>query len=543
MSTAADAQPVSPAVRPGLVMFGVFLAMFLASLNQTMVSTAMPSIIATMGGLALYSWVFTAYMLTSTVAVPILGKLSDQFGRRPIFVFGIVTFLVGALLAGFARTMPELVAVRAIQGVGAGAIIPIAFAIVGDLYPPAERGKVQGYIGAAFGVSSLIGPFAGGWITDHWGWRWAFWANVPVGLFALAWVLATLAPPARALATPRVDWAGATLLVAALTPLLLVASLGGKYLAWTGAPVLGLVACGLAFTAFFFRAERRAAEPIVPFALFANRTFTVTAVASAFSGVLLFGETMFLPLYAQGVLGMSPTHAGLLLTPLMLGLVAGSTLSGQLASRRGRTRGLAVGGLAIALVGASGLAAAAALGLGAIAVALIVTVLGGGLGATFPAFLLAVQSSVPRSQLGSVTALVQFFRSIGGTFGVAALGAALTLHVDAGLAARLPDLAAAARPDPQVLFAPGGVGDLAPGMVEAARAALAESLTRVYAYGAVVAVAAFVAALWLDDRPLHAAPMPAAQQAGELLAAEELLVPGMLRPEDEPDLLGDEAES
>lgn len=541
--TLAPAPPTAPAVRPGLVMFGVFLALFLASLNQTMVSTALPSIVATMGGIALYSWVFTAYMLTSTVAVPILGKLSDQFGRRPIFVFGIVTFLLGSLLAGFARTMPELIAVRALQGLGAGAIIPIAFAIVGDLYPPEERGRMQGFIGGAFGVSSLIGPLAGGWLTDHWGWRWAFWANLPVGLFALAVVLATLPSRARGGAAPRVDWAGGFLLVSALTPLLLWASLGGKYLAWTGAASLGLLAGGLGFTALFVWAERRAAEPIVPFALFENPVFATIAVASAFSGVLLFGETMFLPLYAQGVLGMSPTYAGLLLTPLMLGIVTGSSVSGELASRLGRYRALAVGGLAVATIAAIALAIAAALHAGALAVALIVALLGAGLGTTFPVFLLAVQNAASRSQLGSVTALVQFFRSIGGTFGVAALGAALTLHVDAGLAARLPDLAAAARPDPQALLAPGAAAGLAPSLLAAVHAALAESLSSVYAYCAVISVGAFLAVLRLEDRPLHTGPMPVAQRAGELLAAEEGTVAGMLRPEDEPDLLARRPES
>ena len=538
MSAAAEAPP-APAVRPALVMSGVFMAMFLASLNQTMVSTATPSIVATMGGLALYSWVFTAYMLTSTVAVPILGKLSDQFGRRPIFVFGIVTFILGALLAGFARTMPELIATRGLQGLGAGAIFPIAFAIVGDLYPPAERGRVQGLIGAAFGVSSLIGPLAGGWISDHWGWRWAFWANVPVGLVALAVVLVTLHAPVRAATRPAVDWAGAFFLVAALTPILAVASLGGKYLAWTGLPALGLLALGALATALFVRAERRAAEPILPFDLFGNRIFAVAATASAFAGVLLFGETMFLPLYAQGVLGMSPTAAGLLLTPLMLGMVTGSTLSGELVSRLGRYRTIAVAGHLVAALAAIGLAAGAWLHMGAIAIAVCATFLGAGLGSTFPVFLIAVQNAVPRNQLGQVTALVQFFRSIGGTFGVAALGAALTLHVDAGLAARLPGLAAAAMPDPQVLLSPGGATGLAPGVRDAVHGALAEALALVYAYGALVGIAGLVAALRLEDRPLQgAAPMPAAQRAGELLAAEELMVPGMLRPEDEPDLLG-----
>jgi EmrB/QacA subfamily drug resistance transporter len=487
------------AARPTLVMSGVFLAVFLASLNQTTVTTAMPSIVATMGGLDLYAWVFTAFMLTSTVSVPILGKLSDIHGRRVVFLFGIALFIGSCLVAGFARTMPELIAVRAVQGLGAGAIFPVAFAIVGDLYPPHERARIQGLIGAAFGASSLLGPVVGGWLTEHMGWRWSFWANVPVGLVALAVVAATLPGAPREGTRPPLDWAGAALLVGALTPLLLLASLGGKHLPWTSPAALGLAGLGCLLGAWFWRVERRAVAPIVPPGLFRQPVMAVVAAASVFTGVLLFSDTMFLPLFAQGVLGLSPTRAGLVLTPFMLGMVSGSTASGHLASSGVRTRLLAAGGLGLATLATAGLLGVTLAGLGAGWVAGVAFGIGLGLGSTFPVFLLAAQNAAPPGQLGSVTALVQFFRSIGGTFGVALLGAALGWHLDAGLVAGLPDMAPAQRPEPQALLTPAGLAGLAPGLVAAVRGALQQALAWVFSYGIVVALVGWAIAARLPE--------------------------------------------
>lgn len=473
----------APPVRPAVVMSGVFLAIFLASLNQTSVTTAMPSIIATMGTLDLYAWVFTAFMLTSTVSVPILGKLSDLHGRRVVFLFGIGTFVASCLAAGFARTMAELVAIRALQGLGAGAIFPVAFAIVADLYPPHERARVQGLIGAAFGASSLLGPLVGGSLTEWLGWRWSFWANVPVGLLAFGVVAATLPPHRREPEPVRLDWAGAVLLIGAVSPLLLLASLGGKSFAWVGPESVALAAAGLGFGAWFWRVEGRVGEPLVPPALFRHPVMAVVGGASILTGLLLFSDTMFLPLLAQGVLGLGPTQAGLLVTPFMLGMVTGSATSGQLASAGTPARQLAAGGLGLATLGTAGLCAATLLGMGPLTIGALAFAKGLGIGSTFPIFLLAAQNSVPPRQLGSVTALVQFCRSIGGTFGVAVLGAALGWHLDAALADRLPDLAASARPQAQALLTPEGVAGLEPAVREAVRASLQGSLGWIFAYG------------------------------------------------------------
>ncbi|MEB3197443.1 MAG: MFS transporter [Candidatus Sericytochromatia bacterium] len=472
---------------PHLAMVGVFLALFLASVNQTMVSTALPSIVADLGGMALYSWVFTAYMLTSTVSVPILGKLSDLYGRRGLFLAGIATFVASSLAAGFAHGMPELIALRACQGLGAGAIFPLAFAIVGDLYPPHERGRIQGLIGAAFGASSLIGPLAGGWLTESFGWAWSFWFSVPVGLLAFVAVALTL-PASRPVPGPiRLDWLGALLLVTALTPLLLLASLGGSQLPWNSPLSVALAIGGLAATMAFWKTEQRAAEPIIPPALFANPVMRSIAGASVMSGIVLFGDTMFLPLLAQGLLALQPTHAGLLLTPFMLGMVGGSSTSGHWASRWHRHRPLALGGLLLATGAALGLLACTWQASGAAAIATAVFALGLGLGATFPVFLLAAQSAVPPSQLGSATALVQFFRSIGGTFGVAVLGALLVHQFDAGLAAQGAALGVGGRPDARAILTPAGLAGLPPDALAAIQASLRTALAMVFAAGVLVA--------------------------------------------------------
>lgn len=490
-------------VPPHVVMGGVFLALFLASLNQTMVSTALPSIVAEMGSLELYSWVFTAYMLTSTIAVPILGKISDLYGRRQIFLWGIAAFVMGSWLAGLAQTMSQLVALRALQGLGAGAIFPMAFATVGDLYPPQERGRIQGLIGVAFAASSLIGPLAGGWLTDWLGWKWAFWSNVPVGLLAWGYVAATLPPGPVVHQTVRVDVWGAVCLSACLTPLLLWVSLGGKQLAWFGPVGLALITVSALAGWFFVQIERRASEPIIDFKLFENHTFSVVAMASVLSGIVLFGDTMFLPLLAQGLLGLSPTSAGALLTPFMLGMVSGSTLSGHLSARWHQSHPLAVGGLALATVGATGLLMTAMLTPHALWTGLTVALVGVGLGATFPIFLLMAQNAVPPSQLGSATSLVQFFRSVGGTVGVALLGALLAAQFETHLLAQLP-AGGGSVPSVRDFLSPGGMAGLPPAIALAVTESLRYALGWVFALSACSAASAW----WISRRLARPEPSP-----------------------------------
>lgn len=519
---------------PMVVMAGVMLALFLAGLNQMMVATASPGIVAALGGLELYSWVFASYMLTSTVLVPIYGKLSDLYGRRPIFLLGISLFLVGAFASGFAQTMPQLIALRGLQGLGAGAIFPIAFAIVGDLFAPAERGRVQGLIGAAFGVASLLGPLAGGWITDHVSWRWVFWVNVPVGIVSLAVAAYTLPRKQRVHGPVVIDYAGAALLVGAITPLMLLATMGGHVFAWGSPTALGLGAATLVCGAAFLWVEARAAEPIVPLSLFRNDVFSVSVAASFLVGVLMFGNSMFLPLFLQGVAGASATTAGLVMTPLMLSTVVSSTLAGQISSRTGRYRLLTLGGVGLMALGTfllSLLAQSSPIW----HVTAAAVVMGLGLGVTFPIFLLAVQNAAPPAQMGVVTSLIQFFRSIGGALGVAVLGAALTHHTFTQMSSRFPGMRV---PEPQMLLTPGGAASLAPETLAAMREALAHALHLVFSYGFGVALLAVAVTWFLRELPLRSAPhAPSAAELGQELAADALVVPGTLRPEDEPDLI------
>ncbi len=401
-----------PKSRKLLVMLGVMLALFLAALDQTIVATALPRIVQEFHGLEHLSWVIAAYLLASTVVVPIYGKLSDIYGRKPFILSAIVLFLVGSVLAGISQNMLQLVLSRAIQGLGGGAIFANAFAVVGDLYPPAERGRWQGLLGAVFGISSIIGPTLGGWLTDHASWRWNFFINIPVGIVAFAGIV-TLLPhidPSRK--AKRIDYWGALLLTISLVALLLA-------LIWGGA-LLGVV--------FFVLVERRAEDPVLPLTLFSNPIFSVSIAALFFVGIGMFGAIVFIPLYAQLVLGVDATHSGTIMTPLTLAFVAASVFSGQLTSRTGRYKAIAVAGLVVATAALFLMSRmSASTSPGSLILRMIAT--GLGIGATLPVFTLAVQNAFEHSKLGIATASTQLFRSIGATVGTAVLGSVLNARL------------------------------------------------------------------------------------------------------------------
>ncbi|TMB90939.1 MAG: MFS transporter, partial [Chloroflexi bacterium] len=339
-----------------LTMTGVLLVMLLASLDQTIVGTAMPHIISDLQGFNRYTWVTTAYLLTSTVMVPIYGKLSDLFGRKPIFLVGVVLFLVGSAASGASQTMNQLIAFRAFQGLGAAALMPIALAVIGDLFTPRERGRWQGLTGAVFGLSSVLGPTAGGWITDNTSWRWVFYVNLPIGIIALL-VLIFLMPSLRSKNTgkPSIDYIGAALLIAGTVPLLLGFTLAGSQYDWLSWQILSLFAGSIVFVTLFIlfeaRLERRNEQPIINPSLFKNGIFSVSVIITMITSMGMFGSILFLPLYAQGVLGISATNSGLILTPLMGGLIFSSVVSGQLVSRFGKYKWLAFVGMAITIGG------------------------------------------------------------------------------------------------------------------------------------------------------------------------------------------------
>ena len=420
------------------ILVGVMSGMLLSALDQSIVGTALPRIVSDLGGLDHLTWVVTAYLLTSTAVTPLWGKISDLYGRRIIFQIAIVVFLVGSALCGLAQNMPELIAFRALQGVGGGGLMAIALTIIGDIIPPRERGKYQGYFAAVFGVSSVAGPLLGGFFTDGPGWRWIFYINLPVGAAAL--VITSIAlklPTVRREA--RIDYAGAAVIVAAVSSLLLYLNWAGDARGWTAPLSVGLVAASLALTALFILVESRAAEPIIPLRLFRNAIFRIGNVYTFMSGVAMFGAIIFLPLYLQGVKGMSPTRSGLAMLPVVTGLFVTSIASGRLISRTGRYKIYPILGSSILIV--------ALLLLGTIAVAtpywqvaIYAGVFGLGLGLTLQTVVVAVQNSVDIRDMGVATSSATFFRSLGGAIGAATFGAVLGIRLDAHLADRLgPD--------------------------------------------------------------------------------------------------------
>lgn len=412
------------------ILGGVILAMLLSSLDQTIVSTAMPTIVQELHGMEHISWVFTAYMLGSTVTVPIYGKLSDIFGRRNLYLIGIGIFLLGSILCGLAADMTQLILFRGLQGIGGGAMMVNSFAIIGDVFPPAERGKYQGMIGGVFGLSSVAGPLLGGWITDNTTWRWVFYVNVPLGLIAIA-VLATALPKIVGHARDkRIDWWGGLLILTALVPLLLSMVWGGSVYAWSSWQIIGsLILCFVSLF-LFIRIEKQTTNPILSLELFNNKVFLVSVCALFLTAMGMFGAILYVPIFSQGVIGGSATHAGLILTPLMIALVIASALSGQIISRTGKYKILAIAGTAI-IVFALFFFSTIDKNTTNIQLIIRMIILGIGLGSTMPIFTLAVQSAFPKQRLGEVTAGTQLFRSVGGTVGTAVLGGIMNSRLTA----------------------------------------------------------------------------------------------------------------
>jgi EmrB/QacA subfamily drug resistance transporter len=442
----------------GAVMVGVFLG----ALDQTVVGTALPKIITDLGGNGLYTWAFTAYLLTSTISGPLYGKISDLFGRRPVFLFGIGVFMVGSVLAGLSQEMWQLVAARGIQGLGAGALFPIAMAVLADIFAPSERGRYQGLFGAVFGLSSLLGPAIGGLITDTIGWPFVFFINIPVGLVVLVTVRRYLPAYHPGGERPRIDYLGAGLFTAALVPILV--GLTNKAGAdWTDPSVGGLIVLGAVVLALFALVEARAAEPIVPLSLFRNRSFTVSVLSVFLAAFGFFAAVVFLPRWFQVVAGSSATVSGYQMLPLLGGLIVSAVASGQLVARSGRYRVLLFGGLVVTAAGLGMLTQLRADTPLPVLWAWML-VLGIGIGPMFSVFPQVVQNSVPVRQIGAATSNLTFFQSVGGTVGLAITGTVFATT----LTREIPSSLGAAGVPPEVggaLAASGsgsltGVGDL-----------------------------------------------------------------------------------
>ena len=429
------------APRLGLVFAALMLALSLAALDQTIVATALPTIVGDLGGLNHYSWVVTAYLLTETVATPLWGKLGDLYGRKPLYQLAIVTFLLGSVLCGLSGNMGQLILFRAIQGAGAGGIIVGSQAIVGDLVSPRERGKYQGYFGAVFAVTSVAGPLLGGFIVDNWSWRWVFYVNVPLGIVALTVVSLVLRVPAGRV-SHRIDYLGAALLTAGAGCLVLLTTWGGTEYEWGSAIIIGLAVAGIVLLALFILVERSAVEPIVPLYLFRQQVFAVSCAIGFIVGFAMFGAITFLPQYQQLVRGLSPTESGLQMLPMMAGILITSIGSGQLISRYGRYKPYPIVGTAVMTVGLL-LLSRLEVTTSTVVVGASMFVFGAGLGLVMQVLVLAIQNSVEPRDLGAATSSATFSRSIGGSFGVALFGAvftaALTRNLDRLLPGTTPD--------------------------------------------------------------------------------------------------------
>jgi len=450
-----------------LALAGVMLCILVAALDQTIVGTALPRIVAELNGFDRYSWVVTSYLLTATCVIPIAGKLSDQFGRKPILIFGLIVFVLGSALCGRSATMDELIIFRGVQGIGAGALQSGAFASIGDLFTPQERGRWQGVIAATFGLASVFGPSLGGWITDNPGWRWVFYVNLPVGAVALITLLIGFPATGSRRGGRRIDWFGVATIIAGIVPLLVALTWAGSAYPWGSPQVIIALALSLVMFAVFALVESRVADPLLPLDLFRNQIFTAAFLASFFVGPLLLGLGVYLPLFVQGVLKQSATSSGAVITPLTLAVVVTNILGGQYISRTGHYQRIALIGLVVCTVGVALL-----LGMGATTdnATLVrnMIIIGLGLGFVLPVYTVAVQNALPYNRLGVVTSSVQFSRSIGSTIGISVLGAivanvfatsfatAQTPELKRGLAAAAAAAAhkQAIQIDPQVLVSP-----------------------------------------------------------------------------------------
>ncbi|WP_217914414.1 MFS transporter [Miltoncostaea marina] len=483
-----------PRVR--LIFGALIMVLLLASLDQTIVSTALPTIVGEMGGYEHLSWVVTAYLLASTVAGPLYGKLGDLYGRKVVLQAAIAIFLVGSVLCGVAQNMPELIAFRAVQGLGGGGLMVTTMAVVGDILSPRERGRYQGYLGAVFGVSTVVGPLAGGFFVDHLSWRWIFYVNLPIGGAALAVIAVAFRARSRQV-HHRIDYLGASVLTGALSAIVLATSLGGTTLAWDSPQIIGMIAAGAVLTALFPFVEMRASEPILPMALFRNHVVATTSAIGFIVGLALFGSVTYLPLYLQVVRGHTPTESGLLMTPMMAGVLATSIGSGTIISRIGRYKPFPIAGTALMTAGCA-ILAGIAVDTPAWRTALGMLVLGLGLGMVMQVLVLAAQNAVDYRLLGVATSGSALARMVGGSIGVAAFGAIFANRLAGELAGRLPPGASVpADADPAAIHR------LPDAVREPYVTAFADALAPIFLAAAVIAALAFALTWTLRELPLR----------------------------------------
>ncbi len=504
---APDPEKPGPATehtsREVLVSIGaLLLGLLIAALDQTIVSTALPTIVSDLGGMAHLSWVVTAYMLAATAATPLWGKLGDQYGRKRLFQYAIVLFLIGSALCGLAQDMPQLIGFRALQGLGGGGLIVLSMAIVGDIVPPRERGKYQGLFGGVFGATSVLGPLLGGLFVDNLSWRWVFYINLPIGLVALVVIAAVLHIPKRS-AKHTIDYLGTFLIACVATCLVLVASLGATW-GWGSARIIGVAVLGAVLLAVFLLVERKAVEPVLPLGLFRIRTFTLCSVISFVVGFAMFGAMVYLPTFLQVVQGVSPTMSGVHMLPMVIGMLISSTVSGQIVSRTGRWKVFPIAGTGVTAIGLLLLHQLHRTS-STWEMSIYFFVFGAGLGLVMQVLVLVVQNSVSYADLGVATSGATFFRSIGASFGVAIFGTVFTNQLDDKLATALAGVTLPAGASVAQLEAdPRAIKALPSGLQPQVLDAYATAITDVFLYAVPVVLVAFVIAWFLKEDKLRA---------------------------------------
>ncbi|WP_226343754.1 MDR family MFS transporter [Agilicoccus flavus] len=501
------------------VFIGLMLGMFVASVSQTIVSPAMPRIVAELGGMEHYSWIATAAMLVSAVSVPIVGKLSDLYGRRPFYLAGLLVFMLGSVLAGFAQGFWFLVVARAVQGLGMGTLMPLSQTIIGDIIPPRQRGKYQGLMGGVFGLTSIAGPLLGGFITDHFGWRWLFFVSLPIGIgafFVIYRFLHLQHTPRKA----KIDVLGIITLTIALVSLLLATSLGGTTYAWDSAQIISMYVVGTLFLVAFVAAETRAEEPVIPLRLFRSSIVTFSNIASFAVAMLMFGALIYIPVYAQGVLGVDATNSGLILMPMSVAMIGLSILSGLFITRTGHYKSLVVVGPVVMGLGVW-LLTRLDYSAGQADLTIAMIVFGIGLGMCMQVYTLVVQNVVPRRDLGVATAASQFFRNVGSTVGIAIFGTIMTSRLATAIPEHLPAAARARMPaggiDAGAVLDPAALATLPPVVATAVRQGLADALHDVFVAALPLAGVALLFSLLIKVVPLRDTVHTAEEGGREML--------------------------
>ncbi|MFF4084601.1 MDR family MFS transporter [Streptomyces sp. NPDC001777] len=493
-------EPGAPQRSVRVVMLALMITMLLAMLDNLIVGTAMPTIVGDLGGLEHLSWVVTAYTLVTAASTPIWGKLGDLYGRKGIFLTSIVIFLIGSVLSGMAQDMGQLIGFRAVQGLGAGGLMVGVMAIIGDLVPPRERGKYQGMMAGVMAIAMIGGPLVGGTITDHLGWRWSFYINLPLGAVALAMVTAVLHLPKRERAEVKVDYLGAALLTVGITAIVLVTTWGGSEYDWNSAVIMELIAIGVASLVGFLFVETKAAEPIMPLHIFRNRNFTLMSVLGFISGFVMFGAVLFLPLYQQSVQGASATNSGLLLLPMLLAMMAVSLVAGRITTNTGKYKVFPIAGSALMVAGLF-LLAQMDVGTTRLTSGIYMAVLGAGMGFLMQITMLVAQNSVEMRDMGVASSATTLFRTLGSSFGVAIMGALFTGRVQDEMVAR----GGGAATQQSAQLDADSLAKLPDAVREAYQFAVSSGTHIAFLVAASVGVIALVASVFVKEVPLRGA--------------------------------------